>query len=318
MAPRNSDADAPMESEQAQPLSRRFVDIKTAEELHSVILDSKREKNITVLELFSSWCGPCKPMRNFLNTLATSMMDSTVDIPLTFFGLDTDAVIAGLPAIDEDGGENAWRRILLPFASHVEPIFIFVRSGILCGLVEGPNTPLIEHMLRTTVHTDVRHVVIPMTQREAERAVFTIQTAWRRNRQLKRLGVFINGVFYTHAEIALQAAAEAARQEAAHRVQMRREAATRIQAWMRGVFGRIWMAANRRVMEQKFRMVLLRKRASRTGAQRKEYLYTAQTLPPLLAQKFAVLARRAECRSSMTPFTPTETEEKLLRKKLKM
>jgi hypothetical protein len=131
--------------------------------------------------------------------------------------------------------------------------------------------------------------ILAVTRRERNRAAFLVQTLWRRRQQLRRLGVFIDGEFFTHAEVAAREV-EAERANAAA-VELARKKVSSVKliwrVWL-GHLGRVAAVAHRMAIRAnpKMKAAHARRKVKRGG------LYSADVvLPPHAELKYRLLLR---------------------------
>lgn len=196
-----------------------------------------------------------------------------------------------------------------------------MRSEVL-GCVEGVDVPTIETILkqastRWLQHHDVesRHgllgrssdATLPpaissiLAQRRRSRCAFLLQCAWRRHQQRGRIGDWVDGNFYTHAELAAIAKKKAEAVEAANQIKRAQEKAANllVRVW-RGFVGRKaarhWK--NQVKKNPKLKAMFARRKVKRGGLYLqipREEPPTARTwinyLPPNIEHKLRLLVR---------------------------
>ncbi|XP_066428276.1 thioredoxin domain-containing protein 3 [Molothrus aeneus] len=102
-------------------------------------------KGIVVIDVYQSWCGPCKAVQNLLRKLR---IDFGEDNMLHFAAAEVDNI-----------------EILKPFRRSCEPVFLFSVHGKILAMVKGVNAPLI-----TKIVTDLVQEERQIAAGEKERA----------------------------------------------------------------------------------------------------------------------------------------------------
>eukprot|EP01063_Lacrimia_lanifica_P037603 TRINITY_DN7772_c0_g1_i1.p1 TRINITY_DN7772_c0_g1~~TRINITY_DN7772_c0_g1_i1.p1 ORF type:complete len:339 (+),score=87.72 TRINITY_DN7772_c0_g1_i1:117-1019(+) len=265
----------------AEPLPPKkpeeFQKIVTTEgEFQKEMLSAKAQDHILLVELFSKWCGPCHILKPALEAM---LAEKVLGCKVRVLALDIDRVIRELRVrsteIDWSRGDDdtvpaRWSRILLPWVGTIEPTFLYFRRGKLCSITEGLNLPQLEFHLEwmSQPNIDVSTIRIGITQKEINAAAFTIQSRWRRKKQLQRIGVYVNGVFKTHEEVRLEHEQALAEERRRKKEEEYHRAALLIQKHIRGFLARKWVHAHKRQMIQKHRQ--MRKAAASKAAKAKE------------------------------------------------
>eukprot|EP01064_Diplonema_japonicum_P019346 TRINITY_DN28052_c0_g1_i1.p1 TRINITY_DN28052_c0_g1~~TRINITY_DN28052_c0_g1_i1.p1 ORF type:complete len:274 (+),score=35.94 TRINITY_DN28052_c0_g1_i1:40-861(+) len=227
----------------------------------------KLNDTLFLVELYSKWCGTCQVVKPALKTLIESIRGGVKIVCAT---LDIDRVVKCLRArsnqIDWSQGDDdtvpaRWSRILLPWIGTAEPTFLYFRGGRLCAITEGLNLPQIEFNLEwiSRVNMDIDTVTIGITQKEINTAAFVIQSKWRRNRQLGRIGLYVNGVFKTHSLLKKENEVLEAERKRLEIEALRISCVIMIQKHVRGYIGRKWFISNKKQLVQKHRVTVLRK-----------------------------------------------------------
>ena len=259
-------------------------DVKPKEESETTItsdiafqheLDSAKKNEIVLLiEMFSKWCGPCKVVRPALRMLVSEKLSCQV----MFISVELDRVLNGLKQrnceidwsdVSDDTRPARWSRILLPWMGTIEPTFLYFRNGTLCAITEGLNLPQIEYNLQwlTQQDVDVTKIIVGITQKEINSAAYSIQCRWRSRCQLRRIGVFIDGVFKTHSEVARDTQLFLENQRREEREKRMLIATIVIQRYVRGFLARRWFQANKKQMIQRYRLLTRKgwRRFSKSG-----------------------------------------------------
>ncbi|XP_036234576.1 thioredoxin domain-containing protein 3 [Molothrus ater] len=91
-------------------------------------------KGIVVIDVYQSWCGPCKAVQNLLRKLR---IDFGEDNMLHFAAAEVDNI-----------------EILKPFRRSCEPVFLFSVHGKILAMVKGVNAPLITKIVTDLVQEE--------------------------------------------------------------------------------------------------------------------------------------------------------------------
>ena len=237
--------------------------VTTAAEFQNELNQAKRNDNILVVEVFSKWCGPCLVLKPPLQRL---LQERRFACPVTLIAVDIDRLVKDLRVRsdeidwsqgDDDTSPSRWSRILLPWVGTIEPTFLYFRRSKLCTITEGLNLPQIEFHLEwmSQPDLDVDTIRIGITQKEINSAAFVIQSKWRRKQQLKRIGVYVDGIFRTHSEVFREREVYRVEQEKLQKEKMRYEAVVKIQKMIRGFLARRWYLANKKQLLQRHRIM---------------------------------------------------------------
>ena len=199
-------------------------------------------------------------------------------------------------------------------------------KGQLLAVIEGPNAPQLEsavkhYTIAAAVDAHGRSVQlrgpagsggpglgagVGLTTKEEMHYAFMIQTAWRRKKQLGRIGMYLDGTFYTHEQVrVMREKEERLRLEEEHHVK-RTACATQIQKIWRGYIFRLVFNVNRKTLLQKTKMSLSRQRG------KKESLYATTKLPGNVERKFKALRKHL-----ITGVALNDDELALIHKKIK-
>ena len=202
------------------------------------------------------------------------------------------------------------RKMLAPWRMTVVPVFLLVRKGQLLNIVEGPSAPQLEqavrHFRRVSMSESTKGLGgIPITHKEASHFAFVIQTCWRRKKQLNRIGVWIDGKFYTHAEVRAMQEREDQLKQQQEQLELMVASAIILQKMWRGFRERMEFQSKKKLLMQKAKMALSRRRG------RKDNIYAHSKLPVVADRKIRYLSKKER----KEPLTDEEIA--LIRKKLR-
>jgi thiol-disulfide isomerase/thioredoxin len=290
------------------PIEKLRKVISTAEELDAEMREAKEDDMLLILEVFSAWCGPCEAI---MPTMKKLYLSPDYPIEIKYLSVDADATLKDLENTRENAGfttgeamtvmgiideisredvlAQRWARLIDPWRRTVEPVFLILRQGHLVSVVEGCNAPQLEyaaHQNRQAEFDEEETTRVGLTQKEAHRYAFKIQTIWRRKIQLRRIGKYVDGVFYTHAELR-----EKEQQEEMLRIQRTKikelnMKATLIQMVWRGHVTRDQIEKNRKTLMARAKMAISRTR------RKKDSIYNHSRLSPIMEAKSATLWKK--------------------------
>eukprot|EP01006_Ploeotia_vitrea_P048497 TRINITY_DN67242_c3_g2_i2.p1 TRINITY_DN67242_c3_g2~~TRINITY_DN67242_c3_g2_i2.p1 ORF type:complete len:654 (+),score=113.56 TRINITY_DN67242_c3_g2_i2:153-2114(+) len=231
-------------------------DVQFQQEVDETRLTDK----LLLIELHSNWCGPCQPMKPMLQRLLFA--DSNREIPFHVVVADVDLIIESAasknvmlsvnPFETDDTHESKWLKILKDYQGTIEPVFLFYRCATLCAIVEGVNLPKVIENINVYTKREFRAQHGPIqTDKMKHQHAFKLQCKWRRTQQLQRIGVFVNGVFYTHAEVQKMKLEEEEKQRQIELLKRQNLCAIKIQAVWRGRQTRKWFKTNYKTLRHR-------------------------------------------------------------------
>eukprot|EP00756_Hemistasia_phaeocysticola_P011340 Hpha_TRINITY_DN15109_c2_g5::TRINITY_DN15109_c2_g5_i1::g.130235::m.130235 len=256
------------------PFRRVVTDVEAfQQELDS----AKGEDKLLLVELFSHWCGFCQALVHILTEINyNSDAETLYESGLAFAAVDLDLMLKSIKEQEksmdwnagaDDTAPSRWTRLLVYWMGTVEPVFLFFRRGRLIAIVEGPNAPQIEFNLEwgSRKEIDVSNIRIAKTQREVNRAVFTVQSRWRRRRWMRKQGEYIDGKWVSNEELRAKEEELKKEEKAKEAIRKRERAAIMIQKHIRGYLARRWFRRNKRQLLQRYR-AQRRARGDRRGS----------------------------------------------------
>ena len=188
------------------------------------------------------------------------------DVPITFLVADIDRIIESLadkcllvgqgqgPSTVHDAlHPSSWGRLLKQLQGTIQPIFLFYRLGSLLETVRGANLPLILHCIMEFSKAEFA----PEPKREPDppwvrhTAAFKIQCRFRLRKRMQRMGVYIDGVFYTHKEVYRMRQEEQRHRHLQVLARKRANACCLIQRAWRGYATRTWFATNKKALQKR-------------------------------------------------------------------
>eukprot|EP00921_Rhytidocystis_pertsovi_P009637 GHVQ01015565.1.p1 GENE.GHVQ01015565.1~~GHVQ01015565.1.p1 ORF type:complete len:122 (-),score=14.70 GHVQ01015565.1:296-661(-) len=107
--------------------AHQAIDISGDEAFRNAIFNPE-DRRLFVVDVYASWCGPCKQMVPAFKTLSLSV--------------DSFAERCGLLSVDASTVSE-----LSPYSGTSQPLFLFYKDGTIIADVKGTNAPKIQVLI---------------------------------------------------------------------------------------------------------------------------------------------------------------------------
>ncbi|XP_065794545.1 thioredoxin domain-containing protein 3 [Muntiacus reevesi] len=110
---------------------KREIQLQAVINNQSLWDEMMQNKGLTVIDVYQTWCGPCKAMQTLFRKLKNELNEDEL---LHFAVAEADSIVT-----------------LQPFRDKCEPVFLFSVNGTIVAKIHGANAPLVNQKIITLV-----------------------------------------------------------------------------------------------------------------------------------------------------------------------